>query len=203
MPTRVFQSASASLWAKPVSSGSMLSRRVLEEHEHTRNRDEHHSDHLVECLVMQPRCRCRSCPCPCQTSGQERGDDRPLRGDVAESDGACAKRQCCRHHHEACRLVEDDGFKGRGKRNRPMRSGNRNSAPPSPISPPSVPMTRPATNARRLRCGLILLGFCFRTPPSLHENCGRCSTSGLILTPKKRLNGCSRDLAGNRALSRP
>lgn len=33
------------------------------------------------------------------------------------------------------------------KRNAPIRSGRRNSAPPSPIRPPSAPMTAPPPNA--------------------------------------------------------
>ena len=44
--------------------------------------------------------------------------------------------------HYADRLVDDDGLEGR-KTERPSKSGRRNSAPPKPIRPPSVPTTAP------------------------------------------------------------
>lgn len=88
-----------------------------------------------------------------QAAGEQVYDDRPIRGDTCEGNRRGAERHGRGNDHEAHRFVEDHCLQRRN-RNAPISSGNRNSAPPRPISPPSAPMTAPPVKAVALlrRC---------------------------------------------------
>ena len=115
--------------------------------------DKQAGNDTVESVRRDPRCPTRAKPGPEQASSQQVGDDRPM----------CGK---CRKRHSAARNGRADATVTRliallrmtacraPKRNAPIRSGNRNSAPPKPIRPPSAPMTAPpAKVAGTLRAG--------------------------------------------------
>jgi len=131
------------------------------EQQHASDHEEQHRDDAVERLGLEARRRFRSGPRADQAAGQEVHDDGPLCTNLRKGHGGRAKRQGGCDHDQAGRFVENDASRPT-KRNKLISNGRRNSAPPSPMSPPNIPIKAPVPNPAGLRRngtpGLVLLG---------------------------------------------
>jgi len=67
-------------------------------------------------------------------------------GNAREGNRRRAERQSGRDDHEAHGFIQDHRLQCRN-RNAPINNGNRNSAPPKRIRPPSAPMIAPPPKA--------------------------------------------------------
>ena len=123
--------------------------RIVTEGEHERDDNEQHGNHAIRAVVERRAARLR------RTMRQQGCLPGNLRWsataqDIAQPNGGTSEGQCAEHDSQADGLVENHRLE-RDKRKIVSSSGGLNSAPPSPISTPIVPIAAPLSSGANRR----------------------------------------------------